>query len=72
MYSTHSSVPSVLEYMSYCFNFHSVLAGPAVTMREYLSFMDGSNFRVTLNTANSVGNYSYIVNNCIGMGNQQK
>jgi lysophospholipid acyltransferase 1/2 len=39
-----TSVPTVLEYMSYCFNFHSVLAGPAVTMREHLSFMDGSNF----------------------------
>ena len=60
MYSTHSSVPSVLEYMSYCFNFHSVLAGPAVTMREHLSFMDSSNFTVTRNTTthlDGVGTY---------------
>ena len=34
--------PSVLEYMSYTFNFHSLLAGPTYTLREHLSFMDGS------------------------------
>ena len=47
-----SSVPSVLEYMSYCFNFHSVLAGPSVTMREHLAFMDGSNFSAADSTGN--------------------
>ncbi|CAI8044756.1 Lysophospholipid acyltransferase 2 [Geodia barretti] len=46
-----TSVPSVLEYMSYCFNFHSVLVGPSVTMREHLDFMDGSNFRVASPTS---------------------
>jgi lysophospholipid acyltransferase 1/2 len=39
------SVPSILEYFSYTFNFLSILAGPAVTMREYLDFIDGSNLR---------------------------
>ncbi len=35
--------PTPLEYLSYNFNFHSFLAGPSCTIREYLSFMDGSN-----------------------------
>jgi lysophospholipid acyltransferase 1/2 len=48
-----TSVPSVLEYMSYCFNFHSVLAGPSVTMREHLDFMDGSNFHSAVSTTSS-------------------
>ena len=37
------SVPSLLEYLSYTFNFHSILIGPGYTMREHLSFIDGSN-----------------------------
>ena len=53
---TCSAVPTVLEYMSYCFNFHSVLAGPAVTMREHLTFMDGSNFQVAQNSSNNKDN----------------
>ena len=53
---TCSAVPTVLEYMSYCFNFHSVLAGPAVTMREHLAFMDGSNFQVAQNSSNNKDN----------------
>ena len=31
------------------FNFHSFLAGPSCTMREYLSFMDGSNLQPLVN-----------------------
>lgn len=34
--------PSLLEYMSYTFNFHSLLVGPTYTLREHLGFMDGS------------------------------
>ena len=34
--------PSLLEFLSYTFNFHSLLAGPTYTFREHLSFMDGS------------------------------
>ena len=34
--------PSLLEYMSYTFNFHSLLVGPTYTFREHLGFMDGS------------------------------
>ena len=34
--------PSLLEYMSYTFNFHSLQVGPTCTLREHLSFMDGS------------------------------
>ena len=39
------SCPGVLEYFSYMFNFHSFLAGPSCTFREYQSFIDGSNLR---------------------------
>ncbi|CAI8005574.1 hypothetical protein GBAR_LOCUS4308, partial [Geodia barretti] len=37
------SIPSLLEYFSYNFNFHSILIGPGYTIREHLAFMDGSN-----------------------------
>ena len=40
--------PSPLEYASYIFNFHSLLAGPSCTIQEYLCFMDGSNVRLKL------------------------
>lgn len=39
------STPGLLQYFSYMFNFHSLLAGPSSTMKEYLAFMDGSNFQ---------------------------
>ena len=42
-----TALPSLLEYLSYTFNFHSLLAGPTYTFREHLSFMDGS-YRVQL------------------------
>jgi len=35
--------PSLLEYFTYMFNFHSILAGPSCTIKEFLTFMDGSN-----------------------------
>ena len=37
-----TALPSLLEYLSYTFNFHSLLVGPTYTFREHLSFMDGS------------------------------
>jgi hypothetical protein len=37
------SIPSLLEYFSYAFNFHSILIGPGYTIREHLAFIDGSN-----------------------------
>ena len=71
-----SSVPAVLEYMSYCFNFHSVLAGPSVTMREHLDFMDGSNFLTDSShqsTTTKVGGYGVVfgvvVLCCVGVLN---
>lgn len=48
-YLSHSKHPSILEYFSYMFNFHSFLAGPSCTIREYLSFMDGSNLQPPVN-----------------------
>lgn len=42
-----SSAPGPIKYFSYMFNFHSLLAGHSCTMKEYLAFMDGSNFRYT-------------------------
>ena len=40
-----SERPTLLEYISYTFNFHSFLAGPSITIQEHLQFMDGSNFK---------------------------
>ncbi|KAL5493215.1 hypothetical protein EMCRGX_G014362 [Ephydatia muelleri] len=40
-------VPSLLEYWSYNYNFHTFLAGPTCTLKEYLNFVDGSNFKTT-------------------------
>eukprot|EP00731_Ephydatia_muelleri_P010972 Em0005g1558a len=48
-----TEVPSLLEYWSYNYNFHTFLAGPACTMKEYLNFVDGSNF--TTKTSNRNG-----------------
>ena len=42
-----TEVPSLLEYWSYNYNFHTFLAGPTCTMKEYLNFVDGSNFKAT-------------------------
>ncbi len=38
------SCPSLLEYFGYTLNFHTLLAGPACTFREYTAFVNGSNF----------------------------
>ena len=38
------TIPGLLEYYSFMFNFHSFLAGPICTVKEYMAFMDGSNF----------------------------
>ena len=40
---TCSAVPSVLEFSSYCINFHSFLAGPPTSLQDYRDFIDGSN-----------------------------
>ncbi|KAL5493207.1 hypothetical protein EMCRGX_G014354 [Ephydatia muelleri] len=42
-----TEVPSLLEYWSYNYNFHTFLAGPTCTLKEYLNFVDGSNFKAT-------------------------
>eukprot|EP00731_Ephydatia_muelleri_P010967 Em0005g1553a len=42
-----TEVPSLLEYWSYNYNFHTFLAGPTCTLKEYLNFVDGSNFKTT-------------------------
>ena len=41
--------PSLLVYFSYNFNFHSFLAGPTCTIKDYLAFMDGSNLTPPIN-----------------------
>ena len=58
----HREVPSLLEYWSYNYNFHTFLAGPACTMKEYLNFVDGSNF--TTKTSRNGSN----VKACVCMG----
>lgn len=40
------SIPTPLEYFTFMINFHSLLAGPVCTIRDYLVFMDGSNFKL--------------------------
>ena len=40
------SVPAVLDYLSYCFNFLQFLAGPTCTIREYQMFINGTNFAI--------------------------
>ena len=37
--------PSLLEYFTYIFNFHSFLAGPCFSIKDFLAFMDGSNLK---------------------------
>ena len=39
------SCPSLLEYLGYTLNFHTLLAGPACTFKEYVAFVNGSNFQ---------------------------
>ena len=43
--------PSPLEYFTYIFNFHSFLAGPSFSIKDFLAFMDGSNLK-SLNNPN--------------------
>lgn len=38
--------PSFLEYYSYMFSFHNIMAGPLVFYSDYLSFIEGSNIKV--------------------------
>ncbi|XP_060068549.1 lysophospholipid acyltransferase 6-like [Ylistrum balloti] len=38
--------PSMLEYYSYMFSFHNIMAGPLVFYTDYLSFIDGSSTKV--------------------------
>eukprot|EP00731_Ephydatia_muelleri_P010964 Em0005g1550a len=73
-----TEVPSLLEYWSYNYNFHTFLAGPTCTLKEYLNFVDGSNFKTTP-TQNGDGKVLELVasvfrsitesvNNYIGLG----
>lgn len=39
------TLPTVLEYYSYLFSFHSIMVGPMVFYNDYKDFIDGSNFR---------------------------
>ena len=48
-----SERPTLLEYISYTFNFHSFLAGPSITIQEHRQFMDGSNFKTLKKTDTS-------------------
>ena len=41
-------------YFSYMFNFHSFLAGHSCTVKEYLAFMDGSNFKIADPSVSSI------------------
>lgn len=38
--------PTVLEYFGYLFQFQSILAGPNVLFKDYVQFIDGTNFKV--------------------------
>ena len=35
-------IPSVIEYLSYMFNFTSILSGPAFNLVDYQRFIDGT------------------------------
>jgi len=37
--------PTVIEYYGYLFQFQSILAGPNILFRDYVQFIDGSNFK---------------------------
>lgn len=37
--------PSIIEYYGYLFQFQSLLAGPNVLFKDYIQFIDGSNFK---------------------------
>lgn len=37
--------PSFIEYYGYVFQFQSVLAGPNILFKDYVQFIDGSNFK---------------------------
>jgi len=56
-----NSCPSLLEYIGYTFNFHTLLAGPACTLKEYVAFVDGSNFKTdsSVDSEGKVREYYY-------------
>lgn len=37
--------PSLIEYYGYLFQFQSILAGPNILFKDYIQFIDGSNFK---------------------------
>jgi len=47
-------LPSVTEYLSFMFYFHGIMVGPTTFYKDYLAFIDGSNFLVPA-PANSSG-----------------
>ncbi|XP_075231677.1 lysophospholipid acyltransferase 6 isoform X2 [Lycorma delicatula] len=38
-------LPSALEYFSYVFHFHALMAGPVIFYKDYIEFIHGHNFR---------------------------
>lgn len=38
-------LPTILEYYSYVLDFHVILSGPVIFYKDYIEFIDGSNFR---------------------------
>lgn len=37
--------PSIFQYYGYLFQFQSILAGPNVLFKDYVQFIDGTNFK---------------------------
>lgn len=48
--------PTVIEYYGYLFQFQSILAGPNILFKDYVQFIDGSNFK----TEDKVIHYSLV------------
>jgi len=40
----HRQVPSLLEFSSYVFSFHGLMCGPFCFYKDYVAFIDGSNY----------------------------
>ena len=49
IFSSFSSIPSLLEYFSYNFSFMTFLAGPTFAYKNYDDFITGANFTQATN-----------------------